>query len=404
MKIIKNIYKIPLLLLAVPLVIMMRLIKPIILVRIGALLSFRIGHFAANTELYICERDALINKPEKKHIDIFFHIKPICNLQLAIMWKRLLKIWPSWLLIPINRINQFIPGGEEHFVGYNTQNDRDIHNLLNLYPQHINFTKKEIERGEAFLRKIGIPQGAPIVCLIVRDSAYLENHQPGNWNYHNYRDSKIENYELACNSLAERGIFVIRMGAKVNSFLKNKNPKIIDYATNGMRDDFMDIYFGAVCKFCISSGTGWDAIPAIVFRKPICYVNHVPLKDFCTYINNALILTKHHFSIRMNRVLTLKEIVDSEIAMFDRTSDFEYEGIKLIENTPEEIRDVVLELDDSLNGVWIQTLKDDELQLKFWKIYMSKKMINKNGQLLHGKIYAKYSSNFLRNHSEWLHI
>jgi len=85
--------------LAIPAMMIIRLIRPWLLVRIGGLISSRIGHFAANTELYLCERDAGINKPMQRHIDIFYmgH-KPTCNLQLATMWKRVLHIWPSWFL------------------------------------------------------------------------------------------------------------------------------------------------------------------------------------------------------------------------------------------------------------------------------------------------------------------
>ena len=45
----------------------------------------------------------------------------------------------------------------------------------------------------------------------------------------------------------------------------------------GQRSDFMDIYFGAKCHFFIGVGTGIDAIPDI-FRRPILYVNVVPLE------------------------------------------------------------------------------------------------------------------------------
>ena len=45
-------------------VLIFRIIKPIILIRIGNLWSFRIGHFAANTELYLCEKDAKIKREQ----------------------------------------------------------------------------------------------------------------------------------------------------------------------------------------------------------------------------------------------------------------------------------------------------------------------------------------------------
>jgi len=132
------IFKLPLYVLAIPAVLIMRLIQPWLLVRLGGLISTRIGHFAANTELYLCEQAAGINLPSQRHIDLFYMGgKPICNQQLAIMWHRGLRIWPAWILARINRVNLLIPGGRSHEIGNNTQHDRDVHNLLDRFPPHL---------------------------------------------------------------------------------------------------------------------------------------------------------------------------------------------------------------------------------------------------------------------------
>ena len=57
--------QIPIYLLSIPLIIILRLIKSWYLIRWGELISSRIGHFSANTELYCCERDAEINLPSQ---------------------------------------------------------------------------------------------------------------------------------------------------------------------------------------------------------------------------------------------------------------------------------------------------------------------------------------------------
>ena len=53
--------QIPFYLISIPLVLIIRLIKPWYLIRWQELISSRIGHFATNTELYCCELDARIN-------------------------------------------------------------------------------------------------------------------------------------------------------------------------------------------------------------------------------------------------------------------------------------------------------------------------------------------------------
>lgn len=394
-------HKLLLFILAVPVVAAIHLIRPWLLVRWGGLASPRIGHFAANTELYLCERDAGINVPGRRHVDIFFMEPPICNRQLAKMWKRILRVWPAWILPFLRRVNRLIPSGAVHEIGDNTQNDRDVHNLLDRFPPHLKFTADEEISGEAGLRRMGIPAGAPFVCLIVRDSAYLDAHQSKDWSYHNYRDSDIQNYVLAAEELADRGYFVVRMGVKVRDAIKSHHSRVIDYATNGMRSDFMDIYLGAKCAFCISTSTGFDALP-LIFRRPIVFVNLVPLGYLWTFRSQIIGITKHHITVQKDRELTLKEIFTHDVGFSLRASDYLTNGIRLIENTPEEIRDAVVEMADRLGGTWQPGPNDDALQRRFWEIYPADAHDVYQDRPLHGEIRCRFGARFLRANGEFL--
>lgn len=389
--------------LAVPFALVLRLIRSWLLVRWGGMISVYLGHFAANTELYLCERDACINAPKRRHVDLFYMAyRPICNQQLAKMWKRVLRVWPSWVLDHISRVNRLIPGGAVHEIGNNTQRDRDVHNLLDRFPPHLEFTHEEEACGAAGLRAMGIPPDTPFVCLIVRDSAYRDALQPTrDWSHHNYRDCDIQNYILAAKELADRGYFVIRMGATVRRAMKASHPRIIDYATNGMRNDFMDIYLGAKCEFCISVGTGFDAVP-LIFRRPIAYVNMVPLGYLATFSTQFLGITKHHYAVAENRELVLSEIFNHGVGFCLTTSGYKSQGIKLIENTPEEIRDVVIEMAERLNGIWQPHEDDEVLQRRFWKIFPTDAVDAGQGRLLHGEIRTRFGAHFLRNNRDWL--
>ena len=394
----------PLYLLAIIPVTVIRLIHPWVLIRIGALIGTRIGHFAANTELYLCERDAYINVPNQRHIDIFFiGYRPVCNHQLFTMWRRSLRIWSCWwILWPILRINRIIPGGSFHEVGLNSQHDRDVHNLLDRSPQHLQFTAEESFRGKAALKRMGIPENSEYVCLTVRDSAYLESqHKNSDYSYHNYRDSDINNYVLAAESLADQGYFIIRMGAKVHRAMKCSHPKVIDYATNGMRTDFMDIYLGATCAFCISVGTGFDAIP-LIFRRPIVYVNMVPVGYFFTFCQRFIGIFKHHLDSESNRELSLSEIVHRGVFYSMYSSVYQSNGVQLMENTPEEIRDVCVEMAEGLRGNSFTNEEDEVLQQRFWEIFPTDALDEYSGNPLHGEIRARCGTSFLRNNPEWL--
>ncbi len=367
------------------------------------LISTRIGHFAANTELYLCELDAEINKPKQQYVDAFYlSDKPECNATMTKMWGRTINILPVWILAPVKRINKLLPGGSVHEIGTNTQSDRDVHNLLDRFPPHIKLTDEEKSIGEANLRALGIPSGSPFVCLIGRDSAYLEKrYKSRDWSYHNYRDVDIQSYVLAAETLADRGYYVLRMGAVVHEPINSSHHMVIDYATHDLRSDFMDIYLGAKCTFCISCGTGFDAIP-LIFRRPVVFVNHVPIGYLSTFQNYTLGLTKRHFSVIKNRELTLKEIVQSDLCVALRSSDYESKHVKLLDNTPEEVRDIAVEMDERLKGTWEQSDDDEALHQIFWDIFPTDVLDTNQQRPLHGTIKSRFGANFLRNNRFWL--
>jgi len=396
----RNSHTLPLLILAIPVVVVIRLISPWLLVRWDNLYSSRVGEFALSTELWLCEQDAGINVPRQRHVDILFMLQPISNQQLAIMLKRVLRVWPDWIRIPLNRAHRLIPGGAVHKIGINAQYDWDVHNLLDRIPPHLTFTAEEEARGEAGLRLIGIPVGTPFVCLIARDSAFLDDHSPRDWSYHNYRDSDIQNYVLAAEDIANRGYFVVRMGAKVLDAIKSDHPRVIDYASNGMRSDFMDIYIGANCEFCISGASGFVGVPTI-FRRPIALSNMTPLGWLWTWGEQFVCIGKHYYSVPDDRELTLREIFERDLGFFYRTSDYESTGLRLIENTPEEIRDIVIELIERVNGTWRPQEDDEALQRKFWEIYPTDSK-TEEGYQLHGEIRSHFGAGFLRNNRDWL--
>lgn len=386
------------LLASIPTVIVIRLIRPWFLIRFGNLISNRIGHFAANTELYLCERKALINTPKVKYIDIFYPDLNVCNIQMLVMWKRLLHIWPRIVVRPVQFINKCIPGWQIHEVNQVTQSDRDIHNLLLRFPAHLEFTHEENVKGQLGLAAMGISQHDRFVCLLVRDNAYLNDQS---WAYHSYRDSDISNYLLAADELANRGYYVIRMGAKVSAPLVSENPKVLDYASNGMRSDFMDIYLGAKCDFCLSTSSGWDAIP-MIFRRPIAFTNSVPIGYFFTFLPNSLALTKKHLSLEDNKYLSLAEIFERGLGFCLHSSDYENKQIRLVENTPQEIRDLCTEFEERLAGTWITEEQDENLQKRFWEVFPMNVVNSQNHKPLHGQIHLRYSTHFLRKNPQWL--
>lgn len=363
---------------AIPVLLIVRLLSPFLVIRFGELLSDRIGHFATFTDLYLCECEKGFHGRNK--YDIFYLRRQISNRQLSKMWGRVLNITTLRdLALSVVFLNRFFPGYKKHQVPLERATyDRDFY--ANISGQ-LHFTQKEEILGKELLRKIGLAANAPFVCFHVRDSAYLNAVYPSSsgctyhshkdcnikdWSYHSHRDCNIENYREATEELVSRGYFVFRMGAIVRQPLANTNPMIIDYAAKH-RTDFLDIFLSAKCQFFIGSVSGIDEVPR-VFRRNVASVNCIPLEFIFIWNPNFLFIPKKLFLKNEKRFLGFREIIESGAGRFDCSGYYHERGIEVIENTPEEISDLVIETDQRLKGQWKSTEEDEELQQQFWNI------------------------------------
>ena len=186
----------------------------------------------------------------------------------------------------------------------------------------------------------------------------------------------------------------------MNEALNFNHPNFIDYAANGMRSEFMDVYLGNKCHFCITTGSGWDSIPEM-FRRPMVYVNMLPLGQLHTFRTNTISITKRHVLGATQETLTLRKIFTHKVGFCTKTSDYNTKGVDIIENTPEEIRDVAIEMAEHLEGTWQAQPDDEALQKRFWEIFPTD-AVDTNGVPLHGEIRSRFGKDFLRNNKEWL--
>lgn len=270
----------------------------------------------------------------------------------------------------------------------------DIHGLLPRTPVHLSFTVEEEHLGREGLKAMGISEGTPFICFHVRDSAYHESATPDrDFSFSDYRDSTIHNHVPAAGEMTYRDYFTVRMGAVVKEPLQTTNPMIIDYATK-YRSDFMDIFLCAKCYFYIGDQCGLDIIPSI-FRKPIANVNVVPIQAVRTWGQDDLFIPKKLWLREERRFMTFREIFDRRIDNIRIGKHYEQLGIEPVENAPEEIKALAVEMDERLKGTWQTTEEDEELQRRFWSIYRPDK-------LFHGVIVSHIGAEFLRQNQELL--
>jgi len=385
--------------LAVLIVLFVRLIRNYKLIRFGYFFAGRIGHFGFDVEYYLTEKKLGLH-PEKV-LDIFFwrwiSNGSTANDYFAKLTKRNIKVHPfaKYLF----NVNNLFPGSiiHQYLPAVSRNGSRDVQGLLPQIKPQLKFTNDENKRGWEFLKKIGLKKEDKFVCLIVRDSAYLKTYGD-HFSYHNYRDSNIDTYEEASLALAEKGYWIFRMGKVVHEHFKVDNhPKIIDYANSKYRSDFLDIWLGANCFFGLTATTGMGDVVA-VFRKPLALVNALPLGYINTSINsNSIWLPKKITWVANNQQLTLREQIKTGVIGFLKANEYQEAGVKIIDNSPQEIKDTVLELEQKLTDKWKTHPTDKENQKIFWDILKGWDRFPK----LHGKLQSKIPDTFLRENHGW---
>ena len=356
---------------AIPVVLLIRCLRPWRIIRFGPISSSRIGSFA----IEIGRMWATRQRQSKKYLDLYWFNKSISNVFWAAMVRRNFYVYSC--VRYLDRWNQILPGGAIH--------NYPITGLISGYGDipgfgeaKLPFLPEEDVRAKAWLRQQGWKEGDPFVCLLVRDSSYLESsfentdppqHEEGiqydpkrgyGWNHLNYRDTDIDTYVAAAEWLADQGVWVFRMGKVMAKPIHTSHPRIIDYAFHPDKSDFLDIWLFAHCDLCISTGTGPDIISDI-YRKPILFLNYIPLKNIFSW-SNAMHLSKTLVWKSSGIPLNLREYFNNHSEYYDRI------GIKVTDLTSEEILAAVQERWQRLQGTWIDSDDDIRRHHRFWEI------------------------------------
>jgi putative glycosyltransferase (TIGR04372 family) len=376
---------------AVPVIVMIRLIRPWIHIRFGYFFYQRIGHFAADVALALAENKLTKGNP---YWNWYSLPKKTSNQQWAKMTMRSLRV--RWWVAPLCFWNKILPGGECHtkHPAALTLGSRDKFNWVGQTSAQIPFMPEEEQTAKSWLQKQGWKEGEAFVCLLVRDDAYLSQNslhklsEQDNYLY-KFRDSDISTYVQAAEYLAEQGLWVLRMGKQMNKPIPTQNPKIIDYAFHPGKSDLLDVWLFANCYFCISTGTGGDNL-ADIYRRPLLIVNFSSLSYLVSW-NDCITVPKHLVWRKTEMALTLNENLENR---FENTQDYDQAGIYFKDLTEQEITDAVKERLDRLNGTWQENRRDVALQNRFWEQFKAWSDFSK----LHGWIHpeARIGSDFLR--------
>jgi putative glycosyltransferase (TIGR04372 family) len=378
------------------------LISKFFRVNVHRIYNSRIGHFALNTEISATRAKDKQDRLGKRIINLYcFESLESANTFLEKLWKRTLTCLTGnfgWAVLDISRRVK-----KKDFFIETEAIDRE--GYLDRSPPTLKLNDAELGIGEVFLHSIGLNKDSKFVCLNVRDDSFLAKTKPvgwhtnRDWSYHNYRDSDIKTYVAAAEALANMGYTVFRMGAIVKESLISTHPRVIDYATNGMRTEFLDIFLGAKCTFTISVGSGWDSVPTI-YRRPLLFVNYLPIFNPASAVLPIMIFPKILLDGQTSNILNLKSLSNREITGATNSQAYKDAGMEIRDLSSEELVEAVTEMAQRVEGTFVETPEQKEMQAKLKHILSTHPKLQPSPNYY--PIRAQFASCFLSRYPNFL--
>ena len=320
----------------------------------------RIGHLAMDFDSYFKEQ--LLS--HRKVIPVLLCAgRTPANEALLAHWSQYVHVirsrWICWLLQPLMSFPEVV----DSLLGYcsvarGASRAYEVQSRWADRAPIICLSEAEIARGEAQLRVLGIPEGAWFVCVHSREGGYL----PGDEWANSYRNSNVSDYVDAMRAIVARGGWCVRVGDPTMRPL-DPMPGVVDYAQSSSKSDWMDLFLCARCRFFLGNSSGLFGLAGI-FGKPSALANMTPLGCVYAQFPRDISIPKL-LRDAQGRMLPLPEAFADEASEFRLTPEFEERGLRQVDNTPQEIAELAIEMMDRLDGKLKQEHDDAGLQTCF---------------------------------------
>ena len=236
--------------------------------------------------------------------------------------------------------------------------NHEIQRLWGDRPPLLQLSEAEIAKGEEQLRAWGMPEGAWFVCVHSREGGFKPVHD---W-AHSFRNSRIDGYKEAMREIVARGGWCIRVGDATMEPLAPA-PGIVDYARSPAKSAWMDVFLLARCRFLLGNTSGVFIISGI-FGKRSALANMAPIGAAYSLFPGDITIPKV-LQDASGRILSFGEALADASSEYHLATQFAERGLRHIDNTPQEIAELVLEMMDRLEGKFVESPEDAELQARF---------------------------------------
>lgn len=348
----------------------------------------RVGHLAIEPDCLVKEQ-VLGLIPERR----WFILAPsgrVANSHLLNYWKPLIRVYENRLacfilssmsLFGLMRydISHYILAKGKIQAAYTINKQWEGRKPV------LSLTREDEEWGAKAFRKMGLPENFWFVCVHVREPGF----SPVDEELHNHRNGSVKNVMPAINEIIRRGGWVFRIGDASMTRL-SATPYMIDYAHHSMKSEKLDVILCAKAKFILGNTSGISIVGS-VFGVPCAITNMIPMTDLW-FSKKDLCIPKLLWSRRLGRYLQFEEILNSPVAGYRNASLYKENGIKVEENSSDDILELVKEMFDNLEGRREEKIRENKYSRAMDSLILQ-----------HGYNFtAKIASRFLIRHKKLL--
>lgn len=320
-----------------------------------------IGHLTSEPDTFIkAQQLGLIPKGR------YFMLAPshrVANAHLLTYWQGKIKVFTNPVLCLFLEMitRRYFAHYKSVYHQFNvfggTQEVYRINQLWGERPPVLHLSQEDEVWSKKTLKELGISDNQWFVCLHVREGGFLPQNEP----LHDFRNAAIENTALAIEEIVKRGGVVVRVGDA--SMKPYSAPGLIDYARHPLKSDRMDVILCARARFFLGCTSGL-AFLSMIFGVPIAHANMIPV-DTLGFRYTDLSIPKLVWSESLQQYLTFQELFTSKSGSYILSQQYKDAGLRVDENSPEDILKMTKEMLDRLEGKWVESDEDKKLQTRY---------------------------------------
>ena len=226
----------------------------------------------------------------------------------------------------------------------------------------ISLTSAVDDLGMRYLETVGVSHNK-FICYATRTESYYSKLISNGVvvKPRSIRNPNEQIYLDAVSKFLDQGFSIIRMGKDLNTRLRSSDlTGVVDYATTN-RTDALDCFLLNRCKFLLSGASGivWFRN---IFNLPSLICDSYDIR--ATHMPNEIFLFQRVCYLSSGEFATVSEMLKMRSEYSDERHQGQL-GVELIKNTADEILAACNEMNSRIDGTWITTPQDEELQQRY---------------------------------------